>query len=471
VYLGSYRGSLSKQSVVYNNYYALSVASTDHNASYFVQDHDLKELARGSLGPGTQAVAAGLVSSPDVGVSWVTRVGLMFNVVTASGKLVKEQALNVTQGNVDAPAIMQMANGDFVVVWSQDQLDGESWGVFLCVVNRNAALVSGVIRANVFVQGPQFNPAVVGCEGGGFIVVWESKGFNNGLMLRKFSSSGQPLTEEHLLINDFYAREPMLRLGDVPTLTYLTKNSTTLTDDIMVQTFDAVGNPHVGQIKGNWGQTSTNKFSYSDSPGLAYSDSTLVVALQEERYDFSQSIRLVKLGSSGCSLAEVLVNWPAQGTWRVLEMSKTGEQMIAVMYAETTDQTLWLKSYQTPSPSVCAKENNDFSFQPWKKPEASDTEDGTSTTTIIVAVVVTVLGVSVVLIAAKIIHWIYKKREKSRLQALRNLMTPPASARGLQDSDMQSPNFRSVELSMNTPEILLSDSVSFNKRAKLNSLA
>jgi hypothetical protein len=390
----------------------------------------------------------------------------MFNVVTASGRLVKEQPLNVTQGNVDTPAITQMANGDFVVVWAQDQIDGESWGVFLSVVNKNAASVSGVIRANVFVQGPQFNPAVVGCEGGGFIVVWESKGFNNGLMLRKFSSSGQPLTEERLLINDFWAREPMLRLGDVPTLTYLTMNSTTLTDDIMVQTFDAVGSPHVGQIKGNWGQTSTNKFSYNDSPGLAYSDNTLVVALQEERYDFSQSIRLVKLGSTGCSLAEVFVNWPPQGTWRVLEMLKTGEQTIAVIYAETTAQTLWLKSFQTPSPSVCAKENNNFSFQPWKKPKASDSGDGTSTTTIIVAVVVTVVGAAIVLIAVKVVHWIYKKREKKRLQSLRQLMTPDPSIRGLQDSNLPSPQYGGVELSMSQPEILMSDPLSFRRSAK-----
>jgi hypothetical protein len=170
VHLGSYSGSLSKQSVVLNKYYLLSIASSDSNTTYLVHTHDYQQLTRGSLGPGAQAVAAGLLNSPDVGLSWVTSTGLMFNVMTSTGALVKDRPLNVTQGKAEAPSVCQMTNGNFVVVWAQDQLDGESWGIFLSVIDRNAVSVSGVVRANAFIQGPQYNPAVISCEGG-FIVV------------------------------------------------------------------------------------------------------------------------------------------------------------------------------------------------------------------------------------------------------------------------------------------------------------
>jgi hypothetical protein len=195
----------------------------------------------------------------------------------------------------------------------------------------------------------------------------------------------------------------------------------TLTDDLIVQVFDGVGNPHTAQMKGNWGQTSTSKFTYSSSPGLAYHDNTLVIALQEERYDFSQSIRLVRLGSSGCALAEAYVNSPPHGTWRVLDLFITGEQSVVVVYAETTQQAMWLTSYHFPSPIVCSGENTLFSFQPWSKPESSHSEDGVSTATTVLAVVLSVVGVAVLLVAVKVIHWFYKRTQKKRLNVIYNI--------------------------------------------------
>lgn len=464
VALGSYSGILSSQAVVYNKFYTLYIETSMTNSSYYAQSHTYQEISRGTLGPADQAVAAGLPNSPNVGLCWIGSNGLLFNVLSADGALLIDKPFNVTQGKVDRPAITQLKNGNLVIVWAQDQVDGESWGVFARIFDKNAAPVTNVISVNVFVQGTQTNPTVVGCEGG-FIVVWESKGFNNGLVLRKFGTSGQPLTQEQLIVKDYYAREPMLRLGNVPTLSYLQRNNQTLTDDLMILSFDAGGNPRTTLVKGNWGQTSTNMYSYGRSPSFTYDDNTILVALQEERYDFSQAVRLIKLGSSGCALAEVYANNTQHyGSWRVLDMVQVDDQSVAVMFSEATNRTVWKQTYLTPSPSVCYGEKNNYSFQPWTKPESGGgDDDGVSTSSIIIAVIVSVAGLIILLIAVKVIHWIYKKREKNRLKRL-------DGERHLSAFELNTPSpsayHHEAELSNLEPDILAPDIYSIENYRK-----
>mmetsp|Transcript_7683 Transcript_7683/g.14522 ORF Transcript_7683/g.14522 Transcript_7683/m.14522 type:complete len:492 (-) Transcript_7683:4430-5905(-) len=465
--LWGYSGGLSGQAVVYNKYNILSAESSASNSTIVVRKSSFNETVKTYFGPASTASVSGLYTSPTVGLCWLNKGTFLFNTVNVDGALTNPKPFNITQGLVDSPALTQLSNGNFVVVWAQDQADGDSWGVYYRILDKNASPVTNSLLANVFTQGPQTNPTVIGCDGG-FIIVWESKGANNGLITRKFSMLGQPMTEEHMIVKDYFAREPLLKAASIPTLTYLLRNNRTLTNDLMILPFDGAGNPRTTYIKGNWGQTSTSKFSYYSSPALVGSDGTMFVALQEERYDFAQSVRLMKLGPSGCELAEEYVSSPPhQGSWRVLEMVQSSEQVVTVIYADTERKEIHLKSYNTPTPSVCFGERNDFTFEPWTKPEASSSDDDSlSTSDIIIIVVCSVAGLILLLIAVKVVHWIYKKREKKRLKKLEDVHSRNLSAYDFSSSGYPSPhhNFE-AELSSREPDILMPEHT-FGDRTK-----
>ena len=71
-----------------------------------------------------------------------------------------------------------LTGGGFVAVWGAD--DGSEKGVFGQRYDATGARVGGEFRANTYTSDYQYDPAVAGLEDGGFVVVWNSRGGQDG---------------------------------------------------------------------------------------------------------------------------------------------------------------------------------------------------------------------------------------------------------------------------------------------------
>lgn len=83
-------------------------------------------------------------------------------------------ANSVTAGNQDQPAVAMDANGDFVVVWRDEFLDGSG----TAIVGRRFSSATGLplspqVVLNTTTAGDQAHPAIAMNANGRFVVVWE----------------------------------------------------------------------------------------------------------------------------------------------------------------------------------------------------------------------------------------------------------------------------------------------------------
>jgi hypothetical protein len=91
------------------------------------------------------------------------------------------------------------ANGNFVVVWSSNQQDGSSLGVFAQRFNAAGASQGSEFRVNTYTSNSQARPTVTSDESGNFVVVWDSNGQDgslHGIFGQQFNSSGVPQGNE-----------------------------------------------------------------------------------------------------------------------------------------------------------------------------------------------------------------------------------------------------------------------------------
>jgi VCBS repeat-containing protein len=78
----------------------------------------------------------------------------------------------VTAQNQRVPEIATLANGDLIVVWTDDRLDGSGVGVFARIFGPDGAARGDQFRVNDERISTQDQPDVAALETGGFIVVW-----------------------------------------------------------------------------------------------------------------------------------------------------------------------------------------------------------------------------------------------------------------------------------------------------------
>ncbi len=106
-----------------------------------------------------------------------------------------------TQAN---PAVAADGSGGFVVAWVSYDQDGDGRGIFARRFGGDGTLLSAEIPVNVATAGHQSHPAVASDAAGNFVVVWENEndgdGSGYGIVGRRFSSSGSPLSAE-IVIN------------------------------------------------------------------------------------------------------------------------------------------------------------------------------------------------------------------------------------------------------------------------------
>jgi hypothetical protein len=87
--------------------------------------------------------------------------------------------------------------GEFVVVWTDEALDGSGYGIFGRLFDSAGTAVGGSIQMNFYTLGTQDQPGVAMDEMGSFVVVWRDgssrDGEYSGIFAHRFDSTGQPV--------------------------------------------------------------------------------------------------------------------------------------------------------------------------------------------------------------------------------------------------------------------------------------
>src|SRR5258706_11380141 len=113
-----------------------------------------------------------------------------------------EFLVNATTTNSQGyPAVASDAGGGFVVVWRSKGQDGSGYGIFGQRHDGAGALLGGEFRVNAFTTNDQDRPSVASTPGG-FVVVWQSDGIDGdgfGISGQRYASSGAPLGSEFLV--------------------------------------------------------------------------------------------------------------------------------------------------------------------------------------------------------------------------------------------------------------------------------
>ncbi|MCP5224097.1 MAG: cadherin-like domain-containing protein [Thauera sp.] len=115
-----------------------------------------------------------------------------------------EHEVNTTvAGQQTNPAIAHLADGGYVVVWTDEGgADGSSYGVYGQRYDAGDNAVGGEFRVNTTTTGAQYEPQVVGLSGGGFAVVWRSDnqdGSGAGVYAQVFDGLGAAVGGETLV--------------------------------------------------------------------------------------------------------------------------------------------------------------------------------------------------------------------------------------------------------------------------------
>jgi hypothetical protein len=127
--------------------------------------------------------------------------GVYARTFDASGSpLSGEIAVNSTTANQQLqPAIAADPAGGFTVVWTSGLREGAGWDVYARRFDAAGEALSGEIAVNTITVGNQERPVIAPDGGGGFTVAWDSqeaKGSPVVVYLRRFDSSGAPITGE-----------------------------------------------------------------------------------------------------------------------------------------------------------------------------------------------------------------------------------------------------------------------------------
>ncbi len=106
----------------------------------------------------------------------------MVTAITPLG--VEFQVNSYTTDNQFEPTIAALDDGGFVVTWTSDGQDGDSYGVYGQRYDANGVAVGPEFQINTFTTDIQRVPTITGLSDGGFLVTWTSVGDQDG------SSSG-----------------------------------------------------------------------------------------------------------------------------------------------------------------------------------------------------------------------------------------------------------------------------------------
>ena len=103
-----------------------------------------------------------------------------------------ETRINTTTADTqEAPAIMALADGGYVVTWTSFGQDGSGYGVYAQRYDLNGSALGAETRINTTTDSNQYQPAITALADGGYVVTWMSQdGSGWGIYAQRFDASG-----------------------------------------------------------------------------------------------------------------------------------------------------------------------------------------------------------------------------------------------------------------------------------------
>ena len=114
-----------------------------------------------------------------------------------------------TVNSQEDPAVVGLQGGRFVVVWEDNgSADGSGVGVFAQIYEGDGTAVGGEFQVNVENSSSQYDPEITATTDGGFVVTWTSNtsgtagdGSGTGIIARRFDVDGTALSGE-VIVNE-----------------------------------------------------------------------------------------------------------------------------------------------------------------------------------------------------------------------------------------------------------------------------
>jgi hypothetical protein len=119
---------------------------------------------------------------------------------TTNGAAFKVNGTN--DGEQRYPDVAMSHDGNFVVVWMSDHINGSDWDIFRKVYDNTGATIASQIRVNSNTIGHQRNPRVATAEDGAFVVVWhetDTTGITHSIEGRRYDNAGAALASEFVV--------------------------------------------------------------------------------------------------------------------------------------------------------------------------------------------------------------------------------------------------------------------------------
>ncbi|MFN4281736.1 MAG: putative Ig domain-containing protein [Alphaproteobacteria bacterium] len=193
------------------------------------------------------------------------------------------------------PSVTALAGGDFVITWTSNGQDGDSYGIYGQRFQADGTPIGGEFQVNTATDGSQEAPAVTALADGGYLVVWQSysasqDGEGSGVYAQRYDASGTPVGGE-FLVNSTLANNQSLPvaagLGDGGYVIAWQSdgNQDGWANGIYAQRYDASGAPVGGELQVNsfWVGNQSNP----SITGLA--GGGFVVTWQSESYSWFQN--------------------------------------------------------------------------------------------------------------------------------------------------------------------------------------
>ncbi|MEM9450697.1 MAG: calcium-binding protein [Cyanobacteria bacterium P01_E01_bin.6] len=200
---------------------------------------------------------------------------------------------NVTVDEQDSPDVAIAPDGNFVVVWSSDEQDGDEGGIFAQIYDEfGTALTSSDIPVNTTTIENQSEPVVAIAPDGSFVVAWTSEdgdGDDNGIAARRFSATGAPIGQEFVVntFTDSDQENPAIAMAEDGSfvVTWTSVGQDGSLGSVAAQRFSANGNPIGSEFLVN----TTTTFD-QEAPAIAMTPTgEFVIAWEGESQDFSST--------------------------------------------------------------------------------------------------------------------------------------------------------------------------------------
>ncbi len=123
-------------------------------------------------------------------------------------------------GDQHSPSVDVASDGDFVIVWTNDDSGNDDSNIHGRHFNSNGAMTGSEFTVNTTFGGSQHDPHVAMIPGGGFVVVWDINAQDtgsDGIRGQRFDSDGTKLGDEfdvNTISNDIVSTPSVATFGD-----------------------------------------------------------------------------------------------------------------------------------------------------------------------------------------------------------------------------------------------------------------